>query len=528
MPEPQQPDLSGMEPVESPSPAARPAFVPQPPYPPAPNPFMRSPLPVGFAMQPDALRYFYKPGGIDGPQYRILPQPPNATPAIGASASSQAITVVQEGQGTLLETNHVTNADQSTLDLIAGANISLVADKFGGVTINGTSTGDGIDHGDPIWWIDPAFIYLRDNFLACGNSVGTGGAGTVGQLRWDVGGTFTNIYNSCWIPPYLGGNSFTNSTTANQWGTVILTPGLTSTNPYNGLQASWPLFDFPSWKMEWIFYIGVRNPENSAYSLPHTSFYLGLTTAPAPSTYIASSTAARPPFFVGLRYDTDTTAPSIGDTTFWFEAVSNPNFTASASRINTQGNTFNTGITPAQGQPYRLEMICTQAGQVQMRVTPGMTSFQTLAVPTTAINSTSSSSFSLQSANGYGNVIQSATSTANTSSNLNFSSGSKITISGAVSPHTQWNGTFQCQPNWQGNGAYFIPLAGTDTYFPASGTVSITGYPGVLPFMNWGNDTSGFNSALGELTLNSFAFVWNPAVNPSNALTPNATKPRYW
>ena len=76
----------------------------------------------------------------------------NSLVALGTTPSGSAVTkdgsgnfvnTVITGSGITLETNGVANTDQTVLNLIAGSNITLTADAFGGVTIDSTAGGSG-------------------------------------------------------------------------------------------------------------------------------------------------------------------------------------------------------------------------------------------------------------------------------------------------------------------------------------------------------------------------------------------------
>jgi hypothetical protein len=64
-----------------------------PTYPPAPNPYLRSTLPLAQQFQPDALRQYYRPGI---PQTRMQPIQPSGNPQITAVAAGIAKQVAQQ------------------------------------------------------------------------------------------------------------------------------------------------------------------------------------------------------------------------------------------------------------------------------------------------------------------------------------------------------------------------------------------------------------------------------------------------
>ncbi len=87
-----QPDTSNMKPLSGSvtPPVGAPAL---PAYPPAPNPYLRTPLPADQQLQPDVLRQFYNKGV---PQTRIVPLPTTAKASINSSAQGIAKTVVRQ------------------------------------------------------------------------------------------------------------------------------------------------------------------------------------------------------------------------------------------------------------------------------------------------------------------------------------------------------------------------------------------------------------------------------------------------
>lgn len=70
--------------------------------------------------------------------------------------------------GPFLETNGAPNTLQTTLNLIAGANITLVSDVFGGVTIN--STG-GSSSQNPVFK-SSAYLAVANDLVLCDTSGG--------------------------------------------------------------------------------------------------------------------------------------------------------------------------------------------------------------------------------------------------------------------------------------------------------------------------------------------------------------------
>lgn len=85
-----QPNLENYEPVQSTPAGGYPGGATA--YPPAPNPYLRSPLPPSQQTSVDQLRQFYR---IGTPQNRTLPLQPNANPANNAAAQTVAQSVAE-------------------------------------------------------------------------------------------------------------------------------------------------------------------------------------------------------------------------------------------------------------------------------------------------------------------------------------------------------------------------------------------------------------------------------------------------
>jgi hypothetical protein len=204
-----------------------------------------------------------------------------------------------------------------------------------------------------------------------------------------------------------------------------------------------------------------------------------------------------------------------GDTQFVFECVSQQGaITAnSIQRNSAQGNTFATGMTVTEGTDYRLEIVCTTAGSVQMTLSNGTTSVTaTLAMPLyTATRSTSSTI-----SNGLGLI--------NWSPNP-FSVGSQITASGYSGSLASLNGTFRLVGE-SGGEQLQILMAGSTS---GAQSVTVSGYPSLSPWFAFGNDSQASPAAFAKAVgIDRFAWVWNPGVAGLASATPNPLKARYW
>jgi len=373
-----------------------------------------------------------------------------------------------------------------------------------------TSVGDSLTHGDPIWWVDSAWVTLRDDFNNPPSTNSSPTAVAFGNgLIWDIGasGAFSNFPGGPF--PLNGAIGFCNSSASAGISFVRLHSGESAGG--NG----YPLLDYPGWKMVWVFQI-MRNgsPTPPAFSWTKVSLYAGLSNYVNGS--LSTSSSPRPPYFLGLRYDTDTTSPAISDTQFVFEYVTN--FTASpTARINTQGTTFATGITPVEGRIYRLEISCVASGQVLMFLTDGVTSVSTTLNVSQFSFSGNQPSFT--TTNGIVLVLW----TSGTSLPLDF--GTKVTISGGSIANG--NGTFTnnaLRGGVTGEMDFLsaITISGSDT----GATTSF--YPALTPFFAFGNDTEASPTANSKgVYVDLMALVWNKGLITGGAKT-NSLLARYY
>lgn len=391
-------------------------------------------------------------------------------------------------------------------------------------------TSDNLTHGASVWETDPAYVSFRDDFTPWGGNIQLGATG-VGQLGWDmhIGASWT-ANNPAFVGgafPANGVLSLPTTTTANLYNCLIWPSNATVGAIYDTMSA-WPLFDYPGWKLTWIFSLDSTNSfvTSFANALPNTSTYIGLCSPWATEGWQPASSGVRPPTFVGLRLDYDTTAPSIADTTFYFEAVANPNYNA-AARNNTQGVTYNTGIAPLAHTWYRLDMVCTQVGQVTMTLFGGsQTVTTTLAVPKiSAVSGVGGQVLAAESALGTGVVFMYTGPTSSPGQNPCFAMGSKVTISGVTGTHnTNWNSSYTLV---RSNGALFFDAGGTDTTFQWTAGAEVTGYSGYVPFINFGGASVAPTGYL-ALQVDFFSFIWNPNLSANAPGVPNPTLARYW
>ena len=362
--------------------------------------------------------------------------------------------------------------------------------------------GDCVDHGSCLWEADPGYVEIRDDFWASNTTIST--SVLLGQTSWEG----DNQGSAAWtirqgIPPLIGvwhvfGNTSAGKTSAGCLGTD------------NANQTSYaPLFDYPSWKVTFVFqFVGntysTLQGQTAVPSFNQKSFYIGLANSGSSQTF--ETTWGRFSIFCGLRFDKDPTSPAISDSTFHFECVAN---TIASSRNNTQGNVVDTGVTPALNTPYRLDIICTAAGAVQMSLN-GSTPV-TVNMPT-------------YSGGGSGENFSVNDGVAFVGCSGAWNAGSQVAVSVPSYAINVPAGTYtNLYPNTTG-----VYVTGTGTVDDTLTSTSVIGYPCVVPAWTWGNDTESSPANDIAFQFDFFSFLWNPGVNPTNTLVADPTLARYW
>ena len=404
---------------------------------------------------------------------------------VNTSASKLTVTnntsISTTGTGSQIEflVNSVPNPVQNVLNLIQGVGINISADQYGNVFIVNTMPGSPSSTNA---------IQLIDNFCFGENIINTA---SVGELKWFLpnAGAANQSYNGTGAFPNLGTFNIPNDSNASDF-TYIVYPAVSQGG--TATDSLWPLFDYPAWSMTMIFQV-TRYPDSasaSPFPLTQTSLYLGVM---SPSTS-SNSVLRRPAAGAWLRFDTDPTSPAIGDSTFWFECVSND--ITSGSVTNVQGNNFNTTIVPAEFVWYTFTMTCSAAGVVNFSLagSDGSSATASLNVPTFEVNS-----------GGFGSAAQHGAVVAVSYGGIltPFGIGSQVTFTGQ--PNV--SGTFPLvfASNGKAN-SYFV---GTCT--PAGGIdVIATGFPAVVPWWSLGNDTQSAPSQNKQMCIDYFEFIWNP------------------
>jgi hypothetical protein len=333
----------------------------------------------------------------------------------------------------------------------------------------------------------------------------------------------------------MGEIAWSNSTTSN--ATPSDGTGTLWLNTFVASQPSpsttcWALLENPGWKMTFVWrFHQDRDPSNSgggnAINFTKKSCYVGLAT----NNNLPSAGWSRPLIFIGARYDTDTTSPSINDSTIHLEAVGNTlnvNITGAAVRNNTQGTTVDTGITPSKGTYYRLDIVCVAAGVVQMSINGSAPQTFTIPLYTADNVGISASSDTVIATNGeailyYGN-------TGSISYLHPFSTGSQVAISGFTGGNAALNGNHTLvqaasQPLNVPRIMNFVfptPIGLTNP-----GVWKAIGYPALMPIVLFGNDSSASPSTNTKMCVDYFSFVMNAGIATASA-TPDPTKSRYF
>ena len=364
------PEMEGFTPVE-PGVAKTPQF---PNLETQVSPYLRATLPLPLQYSGDTIKQYNRPGLSS---FRISPLPPGGIPSINSTAHG-VTTVVNNstnGSGILLETDGVPNSNQKVADFIPGKNITIVSDPNGGITI----AADVINK-----------IGFHDHFTF-GNVTDLTSA-YIGELGWSAqDGPTSGLNKSLCMGgfPNLGQvQLFQNSTSANSGGAMVpsSTWGSNRSNPGDSnsvMSSRWPLLDFPGWTAKWVFRLvrpNIKFAEQNpvAFDTTKLSLYVGFANGANATPPIKFS--QRPNVFYGVRFDTDTTSPSIGDTTFHLEACQNSLNSQVVTRFNnvgTNGGNFDTGITPTEDVFYTLTMSYAASNTLVMSFTDGTTTAST-------------------------------------------------------------------------------------------------------------------------------------------------------
>jgi hypothetical protein len=460
-----------------------------PPAPSGVNPFGSGALPSNLGLQPALVKTGYPPS--TGP-IELFPI------AGGAAANAKTIGVAK------------TVATQAVAAAIAALPPAATP----------AATSDGLIHGETPWETDPAAFVIQDDFVGGGPVTGAAAAtsGQIGSLGWcydtgGIGGSPTSPYLfGGGPPPIFGEIRLPNNSISDSSNFLALNPNIFTSDILGNL---WPLLDYPNWKLildfRFMFHLEANAGEfgGATFSMAQKSFYAGLCCLPTSN----NTGSSRPSVFLGVRYDTDTTSPAISDTTLKFEAVTNA---LSGTRNNTQGQVFDTGVVPVEGQQYRLEILCTAAGVVTLSLATGtavVSSSITIApISYTATGGTTGNGDQTRVTLG-GSVIEP------------WCSGSKVTFTGFTGPEGVLGGTQKLVYSDDASQLFFL----STTYNTFNNFVAFTAaaLPAYTPVVVFGTDTTATPTANASCAVDFFGFAWNPGVGGGTG-TPNSNLPRYW
>ncbi len=336
-------------------------------------------------------------------------------------------------------------------------------------------------------------IIMQDHFYPFLSSTTSSSPDSqIGELGWRLFGSVDHSGMLGGVYPNVGSFFWSNNGTASDAGWLNLNTAGTSTSDYtaNGLA----LFETPGWTMIYVFKLDGTFDSVLNFSKAQKSIYIGLVGVTTTSVF-EGTPISRPDTFVGLRFDTSTTSPSINDSFFTFEVVANPTGT-SAVRQNTQGTTQVTNIAPAIGVWHTLVITCPQAGQVTMTLDGGNTF--TATIPTVTVTGNVSGLW----ANGIARLAWAPASTPPQPVNP-WAAGTTLTVAGFVSPNLGYNGVFTLSAGADSDVWYDEPASASTI----SGTgITLSGFPAFIPSISFGNDDTASPTAN-----NAYFFVdfWN-------------------
>ncbi len=451
----------------------------------------------------------------NAPKFSLMPLGLSSNSVSSAQITSVVKTSQQLVGNTLtLETDGLKNPNQNLLNITAGANVTIEADASGAVTIaaSGGTTSPKIE--------------FKDHFTF-GNTTDLTSA-YIGELGWSAqDGPTSGLNKSLCMGgfPNLGQvQLFQNSATANSGGAMVPSSvwGSNRSNPGDSnsvMSSRWPLLDFPGWTLTWIFRIvrpNIKFAETNPVSFDVTklSLYVGLANGSKAS--LPTQFSQRPNVFYGVRFDTDTTSPSIADTTFHLEACQNALNSSTITRYNnvgTGGGNFDTAITPTENVFYTLTMTYLSANSLLMSFTDGTTTASTTFTLTPlSMAGLNSGGFSLTTAAGLVGLPNGPSSFTNLLGCFGFGTNSKATISGMTGGFAVYNGVQLILDTDEGNAGgmavYFKDPTGGSTGSP--GTFTMSGYSGLVPFVGIANDTTGGGtSGSRSVAVDQFHFTWS-------------------
>ena len=221
-------------------------------------------------------------------------------------------------------------------------------------------------------------------------------------------------------------------------------------------------------------------------------------------------------------------ANALSDSHFVLEVVNNLQINTSAAtafRVNNQGITSDTGITPTQGTWYRLSIKCNAAGTLIITLSGGgQTATMTASMPQNTLDFSKGSNVTIGSFNKSTRISWSPVYAL---PQFVVAPGSKITIANVVSAsYTFVNGSWVVSHSGSNALVDFFTNNSVGNATVAAG--NMTGYPAVIPIVTLNNDSQASPTAGSKAVfVDYFSYIWNPGVNGGTG-TPNSGLARYW
>lgn len=323
----------------------------------------------------------------------------------------------------------------------------------------------------------PSIVY-RDHFHGAisGTFGGANSQLSIGELGWTGIGSISSSGG------YLGGSighpgqyGISNSGTGSLAGWVIFNAtGSLNNAQYN--QNGLALGEAFGWSAQFIFKLEPSMNSNPQYLNTQRTIYIGFIGTTVSTSFVTSS--SRPDVFMGVRFDTSTTSPSINDSFYTLEVVGNSTNTTYA-RNNTQGATQATTSVPTAGVWQSLTITSTVTGSVSLAFNDGTT--LGTSMPTITLASLSGAGFAQ---NGLARASWTPSSTVPI---CPWGADSSVMISGFTSGRIGLNGTYALVG--ADNGDIWYPSSAT--IVNGSDTITLAGFPAFTPCFQLGNDDTG-------------------------------------
>jgi hypothetical protein len=272
-----------------------------------------------FAQYPGSLPS--KPTVFGGP---LNPSPINMggstdltlLPAGGSGTSSATGQQGNSGFGRVLNSTGIAPATSTSVAPVVSQSSTVTAAST-------VVTGDGLDHGTTPWETDPSTFLMLEDFITINayEALQTVSIiGPYGQYGWmffsnapSEGSLLTiRLDNAGGFSGGFGGSiSWENNGIQGEASTLTLPATYINSSPpftYGYHPGAIPLLENPGWKATWVWKVDGSQGQNNGFSTAKKAFYVGMAGPTLPTTAYNSTLGnfyqARPPIFLGLRYDT--------------------------------------------------------------------------------------------------------------------------------------------------------------------------------------------------------------------------------